>query len=122
MNIIFKSYLYLGILLFSFLYCLLYILRDCYFATQNFQMKKYINKVLPFFTKYNRFFLVIAFIFLILNLYNMYITKFLFSIIIMVIILNLIFIYLPIKKFTSTKYLRFLSYILFIIVLLIPIL
>ena len=122
MNIIFKSYLYLGILLFSFLYCLLYILRDCYFATQNFQMKKYINKVLPFFTKYNGFFLVIAFIFLILNIYNTYTTNFLFSIIIMVIILNLIFIYLPIKKFTSTKYLRFLSYILFIVVLLMPML
>lgn len=122
MNIIFKSYLYLGILLFSFLYCLLYILRDCYFATQNFQMKKYINKVLPFFTKYNGFFLVIAFIFLILNIYNTYTTNFLFSIIIMIIILSLIFIYLPIKKFTSTKYLRFLSYILFIVVLLMPML
>ena len=36
---------------------ILYILRDIYFATQNFQIKKYINKVLPFLTKYNIFFL-----------------------------------------------------------------
>lgn len=122
MNINFKSYLFLGIFLFSLLYSLLYILRDFYFSTQNFQMKKYINKVLPFFTKYNGFFLIAAFIFLIFNLYNVYITKLLFSIIITVIILSLIFIYIPIKKFTSTKYLRFLSYILFIVVLLIPIL
>lgn len=122
MNPNFKSYLFLGIFLFSLLYCLLYILRDFYFLTQNFQMKKYINKVLPFFTKYNGFFLIVAFIFLIFNLYNVYITRLLFSIIITVIILSLIFIYIPIKKLTSTKYLRFLSYILFIVVLLIPIL
>lgn len=122
MNPNFKSYLFLGIFLFSLLYCLLYILRDFYFLTQNFQMKKYINKVLPFFTKYNGFFLIATFIFLIFNLYNVYITRLLFSIIITVIILSLIFIYIPIKKLTSTKYLRFLSYILFIVVLLIPIL
>lgn len=122
MNPNFKSYLFLGIFLFSLLYCLLYILRDFYFLTQNFQMKKYINKVLPFFTKYNGFFLIATFIFLIFNLYNVYITRLLFSIIITVIILSLIFIYIPIKKLTSTKYLRFLSYTLFIVVLLIPIL
>ena len=122
MNTNFKSYLFLGIFLFSLLYCLLYILSDFYFLTQNFQMKKYINKILPFFTKYNGIFLIATFIFLIFNLYNVYITRLLFSIIITVIILSLIFIYIPIKKLTSTKYLRFLSYILFIVVLLIPIL
>ena len=122
MNTNFKSYLFLGIFLFSLLYCLLYILRDFYFLTQNFQMKKYINKILPFFTKYNGISLIATFIFLIFNLYNVYITRLLFSIIITVIILSLIFIYIPIKKLTSTKYLRFLSYILFIVVLLIPIL
>ena len=120
MDINFKYYLFLSIFVFSFFYCFLYILRDCYFATQNFQMKKYINKVLPFFTKYNGFFLVLTFIFLVINLYNAYITKSLFYIIVMTIILSLIFIYMPIKKLTSTKYLRFLSYILFIGVLLIP--
>lgn len=122
MNINFKSYLFLGIFLFSFLYCVLYILRDCYFKTQNFQMKKYINKALPFFTKYNRFFLILTFIFLILNFYNMYITKLLFYIITMLIALNLIFIYIPINQVTPTKYLKFLSYVLFIVVLLIPVL
>lgn len=122
MDINFKDYLFLSIFVFSFLYCLLYILRDCYFATQNFQMKKYINKVLPFFTKYNGSFLIFTFTFLIINLYNPYITKLLFYIIVMTIILSLIFIYIPIKKLTSTKYLRFLSYILFIGVLLIPLL
>lgn len=122
MNINLKSCLFLGIFLFSLLYCLLYILRDCYFATQNFQMKKYINEALPFFTKYNVLFLILTFIFLCLSFYNMYITKLLFSIIIMTIILNLVFIYMPMKQLTSTKYLRFLSYILFVAVLLIPIL
>lgn len=120
MDINFKDYIFLSIFLFSFLYCLLYILRDCYFVTQNFQMKKYINKILPFFTKYNEFFLVLTFILLIINLYNAYITKLLFYIIIMAIITSFIFIYMPIKKLTSTRYLRFLSYILFISVLLIP--
>ena len=56
----YKNILFLGILLFSILYSLLYILRDIYFATQNFQIKKYINKVLPFLTKYNIFFLIIT--------------------------------------------------------------
>ncbi len=121
MDISFKDYLFLSVFVFSFLYCLLYILRDYYFATQNFQMKKYINKILPFFTKYNGFFLVLTFIFLIINFYNSYITKLLFYIIVMTIISSLIFIYIPIKKLTSTKYLRFLSYILFIGVLLIPV-
>ncbi|WWD84354.1 hypothetical protein TEGL_27850 [Terrisporobacter glycolicus ATCC 14880 = DSM 1288] len=120
MDINFKNYLFLSIFVFSFLYCLLYILRDCYFATQNFQMKKYINKVLPFFTKYNELFLVLTFILLIVNLYGAYITKLLFYLIVMTIIVSLIFIYIPIKKLISTKYLRFLSYILFIGVLLIP--
>lgn len=120
MDINFKDYLFLSVFVFSFLYCLLYILRDYYFATQNFQMKKYINKILPFFTKYNEFFLVLTFIFLIINFYNSYITKLLFYIIVVTIISSLIFIYIPIKKLTSTKYLRFLSYILFIGVLLIP--
>lgn len=120
MDINFKDYLFLSVFVFSFLYCLLYILRDYYFATQNFQMKKYINKILPFFTKYNGLFLVLTFIFLIINFYNSYITKLLFYIIVVTIISSLIFIYIPIKKLTSTKYLRFLSYILFIGVLLIP--
>ena len=120
MDINFKDSLFLSVFVFSFLYCLLYILRDYYFATQNFQMKKYINKILPFFTKYNGFFRLLTFIFLIINFYNSYITKLLFYIIVMTIISSLIFIYIPIKKLTSTKYLRFLSYILFIGVLLIP--
>ncbi len=122
MDLNFKSCLFLGIFIFSFLYSLLYILRDCYFATQNFQMKKYINKILPFFTKYNGFFLIFTLLFLVVDFYKMYIPSFLFFIIIIIIILSLIFIYIPIKKLTSTKYLRFLSYILFIVVLLIPIL
>ncbi|XAM38545.1 hypothetical protein TPHSE_28290 [Terrisporobacter petrolearius] len=120
MDINFKDYLFLSIFVFSFLYCLLYILRDYYFATQNFQMKKHINKILPFITKYNLLFLVLTFIFLIINFYNSYITKLLFYIIVTTIISSLIFIYIPIKKLISTKYLRFLSYILFIGVLLIP--
>lgn len=122
MSINLKSSLFLGVFFFSFLYCLLYILRDFYFATESFQVKKYINKMLPFFTKYNNYFLIVAFFFLILNFYNIYITRIFFYIIIIVIILSLIFIYIPIKKFTSTKYLKLLSYILFIVVLLIPIL
>lgn len=123
MSISFKYYLFLGIVLFSLCYSLLYILRDCYFATQNFQMKKYINKLLPFFTKYNKLFLLVSLLllFLFFNFYNMYITKLYFFIIIMIIVSSFVFIYIPKRKLTSTKYLKFLSYILFIFVLLIPI-
>lgn len=117
----YKNILFLGILLFSILYSLLYILRDIYFATQNFQIKKYINKVLPFLTKYNIFFLIITLIILIIEFYNMYIPKFSFFIIIGCIILNLLLVYIPIRKIHSTKNLRLLSYILIIVIILIPI-
>ena len=93
----YKNILFLGILLFSILYSLLYILRDIYFATQNFQIKKYINKVLPFLTKYNIFFLIITLIILIIEFYNMYIPKFSFFIIIGCIILNFLLVYIPIR-------------------------
>ncbi len=117
----YKNILFLGILLFSILYSLLYILRDIYFATQNFQIKKYINKVLPFLTKYNIFFLIITLIILIIEFYNMYIPKFSFFIIIGCIILNLLLVYIPIRKIHSTKNLRLLSYILIIVIILIHI-
>ena len=117
----YKNILFLCILLFSILYSLLYILRDIYFATQNFQIKKYINKVLPFLTKYNIFFLIITLIILIIEFYNMYIPKFSFFIIIGCIILNLLLVYIPIRKIHSTKNLRLLSYILIIVIILIPI-
>ena len=117
----YKNILFLGILLFSILYSLLYILRDIYFATQNFQIKKYINKVLPFLTKYNIFFLIITLIILIIEFYNMYIPKFSFFIIIGCIILNFLLVYIPIRKIHSTKNLRLLSYILIIVIILIPI-
>ena len=117
----YKNILFLGILLFSILYSLLYILRDIYFATQNFQIKKYINKVLPFLTKYNIFFLIITLIILIIEFYNMYIPKFSFFIIFGCIILNFLLVYIPITKIHSTKNLRLLSYILIIVIILIPI-
>ena len=117
----YKNILFLGILLFSILYSLLYILRDIYFATQNFQIKKYINKVLPFLTKYNIFFLIITLIILIIEFYNMYIPKFSFFIIIGCIILNPLLVYIPIRKIHSTKNLRLLSYILIIVIILIHI-
>ena len=98
----YKNILFLGILLFSILYSLLYILRDIYFATQNFQIKKYINKVLPFLTKYNIFFLIITLIILIIEFYNMYIPKFSFFIIIGCIILIFLLVYIPIRKIHST--------------------
>lgn len=122
MNSSLEISLFLGIFLFSFLYCSLYMLRDFYFATQNFQMKKYINKILPFFTKYNSFFLIFTSLFLIFSIYNIYIQQLLLFIIIIIIIFSFIFIYIPIKNFTSTKYLRFLSYVLFISILLVPLL
>ena len=117
----YKNILFLGILLFLILYSLLYILRDIYFATQNFQIKKYINKVLPFLTKYNIFFLIITLIILIIEFYNMYIPKFSFFIIIGCIILNFLLVYIPIRKIHSTKNLRLLSYILIIVIILIHI-
>lgn len=119
MNINFKYCLFFSILFFSILYCSLYILRDFYFATQNFQMKKYINKILPFFTKYNVFFLVFTFIILVFTYYNMYISKLFFFIILVSIILSFTFIYIPIKKFKYTNSLRLLSYMLLIEVILI---
>lgn len=122
MSINFKSSLFLGVFFFSFLYCLLYILRDFYFATESFQIRKCINKVLPFFTKYNSYFLITTFVFLILNSYNIYITGTFLYIIISLIILSFLFIYIPIKKIASTKYLKILSYVLLIMVFLIPIL
>ena len=117
MNI--KNGLFLCMLFFAILYCFLYILRDIYFSIENFQMKKYINKILPFFTKYNVFFLVFTFIILVFTYYNMYISKLFFFIILVSIVLSFTFIYIPIKKFKYTNSLRLLSYMLLIEVILI---
>ena len=114
MNINFKYCLFFSLLFFSILYCLLYILRDFYFATQNFQMKKYINKILPFFTRYNKLFLILTLMFLIFSFYNMYISKIYFTLIIIPIVLSFTFIYIPMIKFQYSKYLKVLSYILLI--------
>ena len=108
----------LSFLFLSIFYCLLYILRDIYFTTQNLQMKKSINKLLPFFTKYNSLFLFLA---LICLFFNFYISKYLFIVIIITIILNIFLIYIPIKKFNLTNCLRLLSYIFLIEVILMPI-
>ncbi len=114
MNINFKYCLFFSILFFSILYCLLYILRDFYFATQNFRMKRYINKILPFFTRYNKLFLILTLMFLIFSFYNMYISKIYFTLIIIPIVLSFTFIYIPMIKFQYSKYLKVLSYILLI--------
>ena len=97
----------------SFFYCLLYILRDIYYATENFRMKKYINQILPFLTKYNVFFLALAFILLLaFYLIDFNLHQILLSLIIFVILFSLIFIYFPANDIGSTPYLRVLSYIL----------
>ena len=114
MNINFKYCLFFSILFFSMLYCSLYILRDFYFATQNFRMKRYINKILPFFTRYNKLFLILTLMFLIFSFYNMYISKIYFTLIIIPIVLSFTFIYIPMIKFQYSKYLKVLSYILLI--------
>ena len=114
MNINFKYCLFFSRLFFSILYCLLYILRDFYFATQNFRMKRYINKILPFFTRYNKLFLILTLMFLIFSFYNMYISKIYFTLIIIPIVLSFTFIYIPMIKFQYSKYLKVLSYILLI--------
>ena len=114
MNINFKYCLFFSILFFSILYCLLYILRDFYFATQNFRMKRYINKILNFFTRYNKLFLILTLMFLIFSFYNMYISKIYFTLIIIPIVLSFTFIYIPMIKFQYSKYLKVLSYILLI--------
>ena len=114
MNINFKYCLFFSILFFSILYCLLYILRDFYFATQNFRMKRYINKILHFFTRYNKLFLILTLMFLIFSFYNMYISKIYFTLIIIPIVLSFTFIYIPMIKFQYSKYLKVLSYILLI--------
>lgn len=121
MSIILKNALFLIMLLLSICYCLLYILRDFYFSTENFQMKKNINKILPFFTKYNGLFLILLLIISIFNFYTMYISNILFFIILTSIALSLAFIYLPKIKFYFSNYVRLLSYILFLEVILIPI-
>lgn len=95
----------------SFLYSLLYVFRDIYYATENFRMKKCVNKILPFLTKYNTFFLILTFIlllvFYLINFYQIFILLLIF-----IILFNLIFIYFPINDIVSTPYLRILSYIL----------
>ena len=121
MSIILKNALFLIMLLLSICYCLLYILRDFYFSTENFQMKKNINKILPFFTKYNGLFLILLLIISIFNFYTMYISNILFFIILTSIALSLAFIYLPKIKFYFSNYVRLLSYILFLEVIFIPI-
>lgn len=48
--------------LFIFLYAFMYILRDFYSTTTNSSLRKYINNILPLFSKYNLIFLLIILI------------------------------------------------------------
>ena len=120
MIINFNKSLSLVILLFTLLYSSLYILRDIYTSTENFQMKKSINKLLPFFTKYNKAFLIFTFIILIFSYYNLMFSSLLFFITAAIILLSLFCLYSPISKIKSTSVLRILSYILLVEVLIIP--
>ncbi len=119
MRLDFRMILFILISLLSFFYCLLYILRDLYYTTENFQMKKYINKLLPFFTKYNIYFLLLILILLIVFSLNNF--NFLIFLTIFIVLLSFLFIFLSPKKFNSTKHLRLLSYILIIVIALLPI-
>ena len=116
-----KFILSIIIILLTSCYCILYLLRDLYDIIKNFQMRKYINKILPFFTKYNVIFLIssftILFIFYLLsfNYSNIYIL-FVFTIF----LLNLLFLFTHKKKIFTTPSLRILSYILIACVILIP--
>ena len=119
MRLDFRILLFILISVLSFFYCLLYILRDLYYATGNFQMKKYINRLLPFFTKYNIYFLLLTLISLIVFSLNNF--SFLIFLTIFIVLINFLFIFLSPKKFTSTSHLRLSSYILIISIALLPI-
>lgn len=43
-----------------FLYSFMYILRNIYYYFENPYLRRLINKLLPFFSKYNIFFLILA--------------------------------------------------------------
>lgn len=58
--------------IFIFLYVLLYAMRDLYISTRNITVRKYINQVLPFLTKYNSFFIFIALLFAIIHVAYFY--------------------------------------------------
>ncbi|SHG82749.1 hypothetical protein SAMN04488530_10881 [Asaccharospora irregularis DSM 2635] len=63
-----------GIISFIFLllYALLYIMRDLYVFSNNFIIRKYINKTLPLLTKCNSLFLIASFIFSLVHLSHLY--------------------------------------------------
>lgn len=112
MNLDVKVVSFIFVLLLSFFYCLLYLLRDLYYTTENFQIKKFINRLLPFFTKYNVLFLICAFIVsFIFTFYNRILYNYLG---LLIIFINLLLIYISRKQIISSTYLRLLSYILII--------
>lgn len=119
------SFIIASILL--FLHFLLYVSIDFYYIIKNPKIKKFINKLLPFLTRYNAIFLVSAFLlYCIFNYYNLSYSNYIKSIILIIImttfLLSLLLISSQKKEIIPKIYLRIFSYLLIISLILIPVL
>ena len=111
------------LVLLSCFYSMLYILHNLYYKTNNFKIKKCVNKILPFFTKYHRISIIYIFIFLLVFVILNFKDSYLFGFTLFVIsFINLIFTYNQIKRFVSNICLQLTSYTLLLYIVLIPIL
>ncbi|MCR8745076.1 hypothetical protein [Romboutsia lituseburensis] len=101
--------------LFIFLYALMYILRDFYSSSNNNSLKKYINKILPLFSKYNLTFLIVIIIFSIIHVCCFFSLNNLLNsgyVVLFILLLIAKFTFFPSKSNNSNYYFNIFSYLL----------
>lgn len=102
---------------FILLYSFLFILRDLYLLCKNNNIKKFINRILPFFTKYNPIFLLLSVLFSLYHIcsFSTIDSTLSFGYAIIVLIFIIIKIkFFPSKKSNSSQLLNYYSYLLVI--------
>jgi len=97
------------------LYSFMYVLTNIYYYFKNKYIRKFINKLLPYFSKYNHFLLIIALISSIIHILGVIMTTHIINtgyVVLFLLILVFKFNFFISKKYNNSYILNILSYLL----------
>lgn len=97
------------------LYSFMYILRNIYYYFENRSLRKFVNKLLPFFSKYNSLLLILALISSLLHILGIFINTHILStgyVVLFILLLIVKFTFFGTKNSDNSYILNILSYLI----------
>lgn len=98
-----------------FLYVFMYVLRNIYYYVRNNALRRFINKLLPFFSTYNSLFLILALICSLLHIIGIFIDSSIFNtgyVIFFILLITIKFNFFDTSKSNDDSRLNLFSYLL----------